>query len=126
MFDDFETCSQVSFGKPSSVKRPKVKAANKMTEKIMLKNLKTGARKSFPLYREEYLKFLHYKKKGEQVLNFDLSNLEVEYDYDTDEEQVYRAKRVMKDENFQAIEFTVKEDIQVVVENLAPKDTPTE
>ena len=47
-----------------------------------------------------------------------MSKLEVEYDYDTDEEQLTHSKKMLLHELFQAIDFFIKEDPIKLVENL--------
>jgi hypothetical protein len=47
-----------------------------------------------------------------------MSKLEMEYDYDTDEEQIYRAKKLMIKENMMAVDYFVKEDPLLLVGNL--------
>jgi hypothetical protein len=49
-----------------------------------------------------------------------MSKLEMEYDYDTDEEQIQRAKKLLKRENVMAIEYFVKEEPLLLVGNLIP------
>ena len=56
------------------------------------------------------------------MLEFDLSKLEIEYDYDTDEEQIYRAKKLLMNDTFLATEYYVKDDPFSLVENLRLKD----
>jgi hypothetical protein len=43
---------------------------------------------NFRLFKEKHLKFLSMKdeRTGGKILNFDMSKLEMEYDYDTDSE----------------------------------------
>ena len=43
----------------------------------------------------------------------------MEYDYDTDEEQIQRAKKLLKRENVMAIEYFVKEEPLLLVGNLS-------
>jgi hypothetical protein len=52
------------------------------------------------------------------VTKFDMSKLEIEYDYDTDLEQVDRSKRMLLKELDQAIDFFVKEDPIKLVDNV--------
>ena len=47
-----------------------------------------------------------------------MEKLEQEYDYDSDSEQVYRARKHLLDEQKMAIEFFVKEDPIMLVSNL--------
>ena len=76
----------------------------------------------FYLYNEEQLKFmdkqLKFGEKGSKINDYCLDNLEVEYDYDTDEEQLYRAKKHSMTEANMAIEFFVKDDPLLLVGNL--------
>jgi hypothetical protein len=47
-----------------------------------------------------------------------MEKLELEYDYETDEEQIYRAKKYLISETKLAIEYIVKEDPLMLVSNL--------
>ena len=49
---------------------------------------------------------------------YPIHQLENEYDYESDEEQVYEAKKLHIEENSLAIEFFVKDDPLYLVENL--------
>jgi hypothetical protein len=49
-----------------------------------------------------------------------MSKLEMEYDYDTDEEQICRAKLLLNKEKILAIEYFVKEEPLFLVGNLDP------
>jgi hypothetical protein len=86
---------------------------------IKLKNKKTGHRQLYKLYKDEDLKFLQatYSDKS-FVIDFNMDKLELEYDYDTDEEQMHSAKEMLVNENLSAIEFCVKEDPLLLVGNL--------
>lgn len=52
------------------------------------------------------------------IKEFDMTKLEVEYDYDTDVEQQKHSKRMLLFELSQAIEFYVKEDPIKLVDNV--------
>lgn len=52
------------------------------------------------------------------VSNFNTSNLEVEYDYATDCEQMVQSKKMLFEELEQAIEFFIKDDPLKLVDNL--------
>ena len=52
------------------------------------------------------------------ISEYPLENLEEEYDYQSDEEQVYSAKKHMVKETIMAIEFFAKEDPLILVDNL--------
>ena len=47
-----------------------------------------------------------------------MKKLELEYDYDTDEDQLFAAKRMLTKENIDAVEYFVKEDPLILVGNL--------
>ena len=53
------------------------------------------------------------------IHDFDMSKLEVEYDYDTDSEQRTHSKEMLSFELCQAIDFFVKEEPLKLVGNLA-------
>jgi hypothetical protein len=52
------------------------------------------------------------------VTNFDMKKLEIEYDYDTDEDQITHSKKMLLRELDQAIDFYVKEDPIKLVDNV--------
>jgi hypothetical protein len=52
------------------------------------------------------------------VTNFDMRKLEVEYDYDTDDEQKEHSKNMLLRELTQAIDFFVTEDPIKLVDNV--------
>ena len=63
---------------------------------------------------EDALKFNPDRK----INDYSLDKLELEYDYDTDEEQVYRAKKHLLNEQKMAVEFYIKDDPIMLVGNL--------
>lgn len=52
------------------------------------------------------------------ILDFNMDKLELEYDYDTDEEQLKAAKEMLMQENISAVEFIIKDDPILLVGNL--------
>ena len=50
-----------------------------------------------------------------------MNKLELEYDYETDEEQVLRSKQLLTTENYKAVEFFVQDDPQLLADNLTNK-----
>ena len=69
------------------------------------------------------MKFLKRQRTGKdgekkRILDFDMSKLEMEYDYETDQEQIDRAKKLINRENIMAIEYFVKDDPLLLVGNL--------
>ena len=90
----------------------------KLTQ-ITLRQKKTGIEKTFQLYKDEDIYNL---KNSEMLQEFEKSHkLEVEFDYDTDEEQVKQSKQMLLDDLMQAIDFFVKEDPLKLVSNLLVK-----
>ena len=83
---------------------------------ISLFNKKTGDKKKYKLYSEEDLNFLKatyqipektedgkVKLVNKFVLDFNMKKLELEYDYDTDDEQLVAAREMLMEDNFEAI-----------------------
>lgn len=68
----------------------------------------------FPIHKESAINFAN----NPVITGFDMSKLEVEYDYDTDNEQLTHSHNMLLRELFQAIEFFVKEDPLKLVENV--------
>ena len=56
--------------------------------------------------------------RGGNVDGFDMDGLEIEYDYETDEEQITRAKQLLVYENLKAVDFFVTDDPATLVGNL--------
>lgn len=74
----------------------------------------TGVKVAFNIVEEESLNML----KARCIKLFDTSRLEAEYDYDTDEEQAQRCKRVMHEELKAAVDFLVTDDPLKLIDNL--------
>ena len=69
------------------------------------------------------LSFLRAKVAGSNsrlILDFNMEKLELEYDYDTDEEQLRAARDMLMHENISAVEFIIKEDPTLLVGNSCP------
>ena len=68
------------------------------------------------------MKFLGKRCKegnGQTLLDFNMKKLELEYDYDTEEEQLNAAKKMLLRENLDAIQYSVQDgDPLLLVENL--------
>lgn len=60
------------------------------------------------------------------VTNFDMRKLEVEYDYDTDADQIGHSKKMLLRELDQAIDFFVKEDPVKLVDNVLLRVKPAQ
>ena len=82
---------------------------------LRLRDKVTGRVMEFPLYDE---KCLDGFKDNEIVTRFDMSKLEIEYDYDTDNEQLTHSKRMLIRELIQAIDFFIKDDPIRLVDNV--------
>lgn len=95
-------------------------------KELTLTNKKTGDKENYKIYEEVDLKFLHKAcKRGDHqtLLDFNMKKLELEYDYDTEEEQLNAAKSMLLRENLDAIQFYVRDgDPLLLVENLKHHD----
>lgn len=91
-------------------------------KELRLLNKKTGDREIYKIYNEVDLTFLKKQcKKGNvnTLLEFNMKKLELEYDYDTEEEQLNAAKSMLLRENLDAIQFYVKDgDPLLLVDNI--------
>lgn len=91
-------------------------------KELKLINKKTGAHEIYKIYREDDLTFLRKafrKDNGHTLLDFNMKKLELEYDYDTDEEQLNAAKSMLLRESLDAIRFSAQEgDPLLLVDNL--------
>lgn len=88
---------------------------------IFLKSTKTDEQFEFVIHNEESLRFMEDALKftpDRKINDYCLDKLELEYDYDTDEEQIYRAKKHLITEQKMAIEFFIKDDPLMLVGNL--------
>lgn len=54
-----------------------------------------------------------------KISHFDMSKLEVEYDYDTDREQIGHSKTMLQTDLSDAIEWFVMDDPLDIVQNLS-------
>lgn len=88
----------------------------KTTPKIRLTDKKTGATFDFCIYDQRLLKGF---KNSAVVKGFDMTKLEVEYDYDTDAEQQKHSKNMLKHELLQAVEFYVRDEPLKLIENVS-------
>lgn len=81
---------------------------------LRLKHKRTGLYQDFAQHKESEINF----QRCPAVAEFDMSKLEMEYDYDTDPEQQNHSRNMLKKELEQAIEFYVKEDPLKLVDNV--------
>jgi hypothetical protein len=89
--------------------------ARLVAEQLKLRNKKTGEITSFSLFKERQTTgFLDHVI----VTNFDMKKLEVEYDYDTDSDQICHSRTMLLRELGQAIDFFVEEDPLKLVDNV--------
>ena len=85
----------------------------------MLTDKNTGVAYEFRVYQEKDLSFLKAKnEKKKLIIDFNMKDLELEYDYATDLDQLHSAKKMLWQENICAIEFMIKEDPMLLVGNL--------
>ena len=83
---------------------------------ITLREKKTGKTREFRLMDQNNI--YDIKKQG-LFTDFESSTkLEVEFDYDTDEEQIKQSKTMLLDDLNQAIDFYVREDPIKLVSNV--------
>ena len=59
--------------------------------------------------------------KNNKTLHFDMSKLEEEYDYETDQEHLTSGLKILAYDLYYAVEFFVHEDPLLFVENLERK-----
>jgi hypothetical protein len=95
------------------LKSPNAKAV--AVQMLTLRNKRTGEVQQFSCFRERSLS--EYMDHA-IVTNFDMKKLEIEYDYDTDEDQITHSKKMLLRELDQAIDFYVKEDPIKLVDNV--------
>lgn len=95
---------------PLSNEQPKTQVSKKnaMAEykELALTNKKTNQIEKYKIYQEVDLTFLRKackKGNGQTLLDFNMKKLELEYDYDTEEEQLNAAKSMLLRENLDAI-----------------------
>jgi len=75
--------------------------------RLILTDQKTGCIREYPLFENGQVKSF----KGNNLLKeLDMTKLEVEYDYDTDYEQMRNSKSMLIFELSEAIDFFVKDD----------------
>jgi len=83
--------------------------------KIKLTDKKTGLTYDYPLYEQKVLKGF---RASSIIRDFDMTKLEVEYDYETDAEQQRHSKKMLLHELSQAIDFYVRDDPLKLVDNV--------
>lgn len=83
-------------------------------ESLFLRNKSGEGTKEFSLFEQQELNRLANSR-----VEFDISKLEIEYDYDTDAEQIKASKKFLEADLYYAIDFFVKEDPLALVENFA-------
>ena len=93
---------------------------------LSLVNKRTREKREFKMYKEDDLKFLRAPTPaGDTLMSFNMKKLELEYDYDTDEEQLCAAQAMLMRENLDAVQFYIKEgDPLILVENLVQQKRP--
>uniref|UniRef100_A0A7S3SXT7 Uncharacterized protein n=1 Tax=Strombidinopsis acuminata TaxID=141414 RepID=A0A7S3SXT7_9SPIT len=82
----------------------------------VLVNKKTNERKSFMLVDESKLKA--QKQDNHEIYNYNMDKLEVEYDYETDQEQVTLSRKHLETDFFEAVKFSVVDCPMVLCGNL--------
>ena len=57
-------------------------------------------------------------KQNQSVYGYDMQRLEVEYDYETDTEQIFQATDMLSRDLYHAVEFFMKDDPLLLVDNV--------
>lgn len=83
---------------------------------LRLRDKKTGITYDFPIFNEKDIQSF---RNHPIITSFNMSKLEVEYDYETEDEQLKQSAKMLIDELHQAIEFFIKEDPFKLVENIS-------
>lgn len=83
---------------------------------FQLKVKSTGETKAFNLLSEE--RFLKDLDNKAAVRRFDMDKLEVEYDYDTESEQINHSKTMLMTDLQDAIDWFIIDDPLNIVQNL--------
>lgn len=91
-----------------------------IVQQLKLRDKRTGALREFPLFKENDISHI---SGSAVVTNFDMSKLEVEYDYDTDVEQLGNSRYMLLRELKQAVEFYITDDPLKLVDNLRIRGT---
>lgn len=91
------------------------KNAKYLVQQLKLRDKKTGQTYMFNLFKENEINGF---KNNPIITNFDMSKLEVEYDYDTDGEQLKHSQKMLLKELFAAIDFFIKDDPIKLVDNV--------
>lgn len=86
-------------------------------QSFTLRDKSTSTEKRFSIVNESDLLALS-KNLEEVTKNADMEKLEVEYDYDTEEDQCAKSKSFLYDDLFYAVDFFIKECPLKLVENL--------
>jgi hypothetical protein len=92
------------------------RAAKFVANSLRLRNKKTGEVMEFRMMTEDHIKGF---RNNSIVTSFDMSKLEVEYDYDTDCEQLTQSKKMLLRELIEAIDYFVKEEPLKLVDNIS-------
>jgi hypothetical protein len=91
-------------------------AAKFIAKNLKLRDKKTGMTYDFPLFNEKDIKGF---RNNPIINNFNMSKLEIEYDYETEDEQLKQSAKMLIRELHQAIEFFIKEDPFRLVDNIS-------
>ncbi len=91
-------------------------AAKLVARNLRLKDKKTGMVYEFPIFNE---KDINGFRNHPIITSYNMNKLEVEYDYETEDEQLKQSAKMLIYELHQAIEFFIKEDPFKLVENIS-------
>ena len=77
----------------------------------------TGEGRTFNMLSEE--RFLKHLDSRNAVSRYDMNKLEVEYDYDTENEQIVHSRSMLETDLQDAIDWFVMDDPLNIVQNLS-------
>jgi hypothetical protein len=90
-------------------------AAKFVVNHLKLRDKKTGMTYDFPIFDEKNIEGF---KNHPIINNFDMTKLEIEYDYETDNEQLKHSAKMLIHDLQQAIDFFINDDPLKLVDNI--------
>ena len=91
-------------------------AAKLVARNFRHRDKKTGQVYDFPIFNEKDIFGL---KNNAIISSLNMSKLEIEYDYETEDEQLKSSAKMLLHELQQAIDFFIKEDPFKLVDNIS-------
>ena len=91
-------------------------AAKLVAKNFRLRDKKTGLVYDFPIFNEKDIFGL---KNNAIISSLNMAKLEIEYDYETEDEQLKSSAKMLLHELQQAIDFFIKDDPFKLVDNIS-------